>query len=111
MLNSKTIHKSSSSLQAPLGIECCYGDVNGVLTAALGAAFCHDRSASLHQLPPILYQLMLLSAAGQRHTALRGLKRLFEHLENQTEHQQSGTHGRMPNTTLMQVRTADVIAC
>eukprot|EP00775_Hariotina_reticulata_P011123 gene11123-11277_t len=74
------------------------------LRRLIDKAFSACRSASLHQLPPILYQLMLLSAAGQRHTALRGLKRLFEYLESQPEHQQSGSHGRLPGTTLMQVQ-------
>lgn len=60
----------------------------------------------MQQLPPVLYQLLLLSAtAGTRSTALLGLTKLFDHLERQPQNQQTavGALGSMPSRTLLQI--------
>jgi Fanconi anemia group I protein len=66
----------------------------------------------LQQLPPILYQVLLLSARGARQLALTGLRRLFNHLEGQPQNQagQQGNcpassccGGPLPGATLLQV--------
>lgn len=75
---------------------------------------CRCRKVSLQQLPPILYQVLLLSSCGARQFALTGLKRLFAHLEQQPANQApsnpaaatsaaAGTGGSMPCATLLQV--------
>lgn len=69
------------------------------------------RAASLQQLPPILYQVLLLSGRGARQLALTGLRRLFNYLETQPQHQAaqpgsvpaSSCGGPLPGATLLQV--------
>lgn len=57
------------------------------------------RSAELQLLPPILYQLLLLSGSGARPFALKGLMALFDHLEAQPQHKT----GDAPSAVLLQV--------
>eukprot|EP00877_Chromochloris_zofingiensis_P001464 jgi/Chrzof1/11318/Cz05g32090.t1 len=57
------------------------------------------RSAELQLLPPILYQLLLLSGSGARPFALKGLMALFDHLEAQPQHKT----GDAPSAVLLQI--------
>jgi hypothetical protein len=59
------------------------------------------RGAELQQLPPILYQLLLVSAAGPRVYALGKTSELFEHLGRQPGN--AGPGGRGPSSVLLQV--------
>jgi hypothetical protein len=60
------------------------------------------RAAELQQLPPVLYQVLLVSAAGPRAYALGKISELFEHLARQPGN--AGPGGRGPSSVLLQVR-------
>lgn len=75
------------------------------------------RPAPLQALPPVLYQLLLLSACGARAYALVGLCKLFDVLEALPEHQQQPAEvhtsssvaaagcNPLPSATLQQVQS------